>query len=44
MRVRVTSLSFVVFIRYREFNPRFVHGVHEVLDFFRVHGCASPKL
>ena len=31
------SLSFIVFIRYREFNPRFVHDVHEVFYFLRVH-------
>ena len=43
MRVRVSSFSFVVFIRYREFNPRFVHRVHEVLDFFRVHGTAKRR-
>jgi len=43
MRVRVPSFSCVVFIRYREFNPRFVHGVHEVLDFFRVHGTAERR-
>jgi hypothetical protein len=41
--VRVTSLSLVVFIRYCEFNSRFVHGVHEVLDFSRVHGSTKRR-
>jgi hypothetical protein len=43
MRVPVTSLSLVVFIRYREFNSSFVHGAHEVLDFFRVYGTTKRR-
>ena len=43
MRVRVPSFSCMVFIRYREFNPRFVHSVHEILNFFRVHGSTKRR-
>src|SRR6266478_2773329 len=39
----LASVSFVVFIGQREFNPRLVHGVHEFLDFFWVHRTAKRR-
>jgi hypothetical protein len=42
-RPYLASLSYVVFIGYREFNPRFVHDVHEVLYFFWIHRTAKRR-
>ena len=38
---RLVSLSVVVFIGHGEFNSCLVHDVHEVFDFFWVHGTAE---